>query len=142
MTSENEFRINNWVLIDEDGKWTPVQIKGICIASKTKKIESFSDPFIIHTFGSTVIRYGDDDTEDNFLVKPIPLTPEILEKCGVEKGSIYFHFSNFRIVQLTNPDDWLVLFSNIERRVCVIKYLHQFQNLHFALNNKELTYNP
>lgn len=148
MTSENEFRINNWVLIEEDGKWTPVQIKGICIASKNKKIEGFSDPFIIHTFGSTVIRYGDDDTEDDFLVKPIPLSYEILEKCELVKGSYFQAFhgkylsDRMFIINKDTNSFYLTFIDDKDFVIVRLYYLHEIQNIFLYLTRKVLTYNP
>lgn len=75
-------------------------------------------------------------------VQPIPLTPEILEKCGFEKGSIYFYFSKFRIVQINDSNNWLILLSDTYHHLCKLKHLHQLQNLYFALCGEELNYTP
>ena len=75
-------------------------------------------------------------------IKPIPLTPEILEKCGFEKGSIYFYFPKFRIAKIENSDNWIILFSNSDLPICRFQHLHQLQNLYWCLTNEELNYTP
>lgn len=76
-------------------------------------------------------------------IESIPLTPEILEKCGF----------------VDDDNDWLLEISErtcininfIKERYCLesydgilniipIKSLHQLQNLYFSLTNAELTY--
>jgi len=71
--------------------------------------------------------------------KPIPLTPEILEKAGFEKG-----------IELTGS--WTYYLNETEIRFngeailqvdCCdygkpIKYIHQLQNLYFSLTGEEL----
>lgn len=39
MIKANELRIGNWVLLENDGKWTPIQVTGVCLASDEKKID-------------------------------------------------------------------------------------------------------
>jgi len=87
--------------------------------------------------------------EDYFL--PIPLTPEILEKCGfvknkvqndcIELGGIDFHLElmwgkeNYYYPMLTQTPQGCE-----ERTVFLnrINSLHQLQNLYFALTGQEL----
>ena len=78
-----------------------------------------------------LIKYTDDDLQF------IPLTSKILEKCNVakspqntlvlavrEKGGYFFRYN-------TNS-------SGPSGNVIVLKYLHQLQNLYFALFEEEL----
>lgn len=70
----------------------------------------------------------------------IPLTPELLEKCGFKKEgpSSYIHKFDknwgMRLFYLDNTVKWC---AN-EFFVVEIKYLHQLQNLYFSLVNQEL----
>ena len=92
--------------------------------------------------------YFDNETED---IEPIPLTEEWLLKFGfVEKG-IYFEKWKLRIEPfiltenifcvrlITSPIFvvYIIPYSSIE--MSNIKYVHQLQNLYFALTNEELT---
>lgn len=79
---------------------------------------------------------GNFDLVDMF--SPIPLTEEILLKCGFEKAGIYYCMGG-------NEDGGIVLKLNDSMYYPIItsfgipiKYLHQLQNLHFALTGKEL----
>jgi len=73
--------------------------------------------------------------------KPIPLTPEILEKCGFEKwgkdgydkNGIYI--SKYFNYPIYNPFGEYI--NSIE-----VKYLHELQNLYYALTKQELNYTP
>lgn len=86
--------------------------------------------------------------------RPIVLTPEVLEKCGFEfdesvyKSKIYGNnewiefdkdgdcFNVFlKQGNVTGSDDVILLYTQID-------YLHQLQNLYFALTGEELTYTP
>ena len=73
--------------------------------------------------------------------EPVLLTPEILEKCG----AIVYCFDN------GNPNQYRIkdrLFVIRDGHIVdygssvVIKYLHQLQNLYFALCGEELNYTP
>ena len=68
--------------------------------------------------------------------EPIPLTEEWLVKFGFEKlegwdDMFYFQISGFQIYEYN--------VSGYEYDGFNIKYLHQLQNLYFALTNEELT---
>lgn len=71
-------------------------------------------------------------------LSPIPITPEILEKCGFvsnpyqdryEFGDIHVEYCGIRDIC------WINSHPHIE-------YLHQLQNLYFALTGEELTFKP
>jgi len=77
-------------------------------------------------------------------IDPIPLTPEILQKCGFPetKGLWYEHeISSFFLDGSGNFFAGEVL--NVDSPVIAknIKYLHQLQNLYFMLTGSELTVN-
>jgi hypothetical protein len=110
----NELRIGNWVEYELYG------VKNI------QQIEHTDFEFI----------------SDNELrcAKPIPLTEELLVKLWFEKSSdnnyykggtftIYNRFGNFGLIG--GSLSWKEF-----------KYLHQLQNLYFALTGEELTLNP
>lgn len=79
---------------------------------------------------------------------PIPLTPEILEKCG------FIKFNGFYWVSITNLKSELHIqfygkdyVSTLRGQFCdlildKIDYLHQLQNLYFALCGEELIFKP
>lgn len=71
-------------------------------------------------------------------IKPIPLTEEILLKCGfiTNSGRVFFKDNIGYEFGVTNRavykiDDGFILFKHI-------KHLHQLQNLYFALTGEEL----
>lgn len=74
-------------------------------------------------------------------INPIPLTPEILEKwCGLRSGSDCIHCNNFFLsIAQNSKGAW----EDPERYEGIpyepINYLHQLQNLFFALTGTELT---
>lgn len=81
-------------------------------------------------------------------LQPIPLTEEWLIKFGFKKrdmlSSILFDMKNPRFSIYLNPpidksNKWNIL--GIEKNVN-IQYVHQLQNLYFALTGEELTLKP
>lgn len=69
-------------------------------------------------------------------IEPIPLTPEILEKCGLT-NTIYLNGYAYNF-DITGD----VSFNHGEyEQICNVKYLHQLQNLYFALTGEELSVN-
>lgn len=66
---------------------------------------------------------------------PIPLTPEILEKCGFgQSESIHFHGQ----LRGENHKGVAVVVRYIKDFMIFPQYLHQLQNLYFALTGTEL----
>lgn len=126
MIAANELRIGNWVIIP------------IGAVIKTRSIDD------------TGINTGFDDGYLLSVINPIPLTPEILEKCGfkwVDKNDnnrIYYfrdidedHSLSWderkKIIYLDCTDGYYDIYFNN-----TAKYLHQLQNLYFALTGEEL----
>ena len=109
MIKANELRIGNWVR-DSDGFNKVIHIE-----------ESF---FYTEMFKNT---FAD--------IKPIPLTEEILLKCGFEKLGLIKYELNGVALNIK----WSSYF--IHRFETEIKYLHQLQNLYFALKGEELEIN-
>lgn len=81
--------------------------------------------------------------------QPIPLTPEILEKCGFD-WSIYHqafrqHQDTVEFYYLNECYPSGFQFSTFKKQQLIgnpIQYLHQLQNLYFALTGEELTFKP
>jgi hypothetical protein len=73
--------------------------------------------------------------------EPIPLTPEILEKCGfviIEQGRLCVWFEDFELCQLNSDKNKLGLYWCEHYTGVSIEYLHQLQNIYFALTGEEL----
>lgn len=96
--------------------------------------------------------YGDTELWRYADVEPIPLTPDILEKCGFTHGrhrmagdtwSIPIFKSASRNLSLTKmtPTTFvaLIIGDGEEAVLNHLYYLHELQNLVFALTNTELT---
>ncbi len=139
MIQANELRIGNWILFQPNNKisrWVLVEI-----LDRTN--------VITHDMGhSLVLSYSD--------IQPIPLTPEILGKCGFdvwdrklstehskEVGNDGFKLKSIYKKEYKSNQFLLVgngaydeLGETDLSEVC--KNLHQLQNLYFALTNQEL----
>jgi hypothetical protein len=119
MIQANELRIGNWFYVPAGGH---------------KQISDFE----IMNFAAT-----------NPSAAQIPLTPEILEKCGFEAPD--YRFPNHSFYSLQNwlevsgevrQSIWLLYANDDEYRTGTeFQYLHQLQNLYFALTGNELTVN-
>lgn len=114
MITATEIRYGNWV---QNHNGCPVQVN-------------------FHFFGM-IERLGKDRSDGTF---GILLTPEVLEKCGFtrlsgregwewKKG--YFTIGEVSYYFIEGP--------GFSRK---IEFLHQLQNLHFALCGEEITYTP
>ena len=131
MMNANELRINNWV--EYEGRY--FQLYAI----------DANMPFLnTAEFGVGVVDYNN--------IFPIPLSPEILEKCGFElnrnnelsieindiashlelmSGTGGFYYPSF--TQTPQGDEERTVYFNR------INSLHQLQNLYFSLCGEELT---
>lgn len=94
----------------------------------------------IDSYEQSICAYGLIDVRLIDL-SPIELTPEILEKCGFNRLTEKSH-SGYKASIFTNPalticfDDGILTWSLFP--ALKIQYIHQFQNLYFALTGKEL----
>ena len=81
------------------------------------------------------------------LYEPIPITSEILEQCGLEKdkyppANVWSDGSV--IVFYKEPKDCEILegfYTTYWHSAVRLEYLHQLQNLYYALTSNELTIN-
>jgi len=73
--------------------------------------------------------------------EPIPLTPEILGKCGFSFfcNGYYANKGSFELCIIENE----FIYFSIEQQITgkKIEYVHQLQNLYFALTGTELEIN-
>jgi hypothetical protein len=111
----NKLRIGNWIEIGiEKGKVIEIS-QDNCLKININNKENISAP--------------------NERFDPIPLTKEWLEKFGfVMDTYCYFHLDDIigKFDILMDDDKFFAL------KLCKIKYVHQLQNLYFALTGEEL----
>lgn len=101
----HELRIGNWLTSDDNSFW---------------KV----DAEVIDVVGRRA----------DHLYAPIPLTPEMLEKCGFKVTITEHTYGNGRVGIFF----YVGLFTY---GIAKGRYLHQLQNLYFALTGEELTVN-
>jgi hypothetical protein len=117
----NELRIGNWVMIDPYS--SPQQVVDVmCDCVNTEKVQG--------------AHYG--------LVDAIALTEEWFLNFGFEKVmswtyAIHIH-GNQPLVYYLGEKGWSIGFKAYSD-FPNLKYVHQLQNLYFALTSKELTFN-
>lgn len=78
---------------------------------------------------------------------PIPLTPEVLEKCGFEKT---YSGKFLMLDKMNRPFDIIIdlnkksvgVGDNDEYLLSYFPHLHQLQNLFYCLRGEELEYKP
>jgi hypothetical protein len=74
---------------------------------------------------------------------PIPLTPEILEKCGFENNGFYCTHSDPYMEISPSATGFILSVNCSEYEIGeTFNHLHQLQNLYFALTGEELNYSP
>jgi hemerythrin superfamily protein len=123
-----ELRINNWVFIPGIDRYVKVS----AIYKSHFRCED-----------SNGVSF-DESLRINY--HPIPLTPEILEKCGfIEKLNRQWSFGEN---QITHDYMITVRYSKIidgfyyQNAHFRLRHLHQLQNLYFALTGEELEFKP
>lgn len=133
----NELRIGNLVFID-----THIELERVSM-----RIESISYNALSKEHYSMVFAHSGDRFNFSYYpfvsqMKPIPLSEEILLKCGFAynhpKSRDSFSLGNIHF--LLNDGDSVIgngLYMN-GYRVADIKYLHELQNLYFAITGEEL----
>ena len=131
MIQPDELRIGNWVSCHVSAD-APVRVLAISLNKVYFDLDNeIIDLDVIDMFGNVNLC--------SWEVYPIPLTLEVLEKCGFEVSNIGNHifYKNGVIIFFENGK-WGI---SCDSR-CSLNYLHQLQNLYFALTGKELNYTP
>lgn len=134
-----ELRIGNLVTIDNPEFWKGIkgnvlEVNGINIAS------SLDFPKSTHSISVRDEKFT--YSQFNEFIKPIPLTEEWMLKFGFEKDGDYFSLGNFHYHLpscLFYSGNDHVSGGNAD---AIIKYVHQLQNLYFALTGEELQIIP
>lgn len=116
MINANELRITNNVY--DNGK--------ICtIESINAFADGEADVYLVETGNA------------GMFIDPIPLTEDVLFKCGFDKNDNMFTDNKLVGIEIYDEDlHFRVLCGNY--CLCVINNLHQLQNLYFALTGEEL----
>lgn len=131
MIQANELRLGNWVCWNDEPEVQPLKVTGVFK----------EDVFVQMTFGDG----SKDETDTGYdSIRPIPLTPEILEACGFvlrsHKG--HYNYHSKVISEFCNSRSELSLLGDTAyfngAEVPYPEYLHQLQNLFFCLVGEEL----
>jgi hypothetical protein len=126
----NEFRIGNWVFDDEN---IPMQI------AKTE-----SENFTKWNFNDFSIILEHKRTYYESKIFPIPLTKEILLKCGFVscKADKENEWLNLKTRHFNFSSDESVKFQKVflllNKTEITCDYLHELQNLYYSLTKTEL----
>lgn len=136
MIQANELRIGNWVLDDEG------TICKVCRV-QSPRFTAYNGVEYIHVYIQIKDRYFETQYVD-----PIPLTEEILLKCGFELGAYNWYMLMFKNknIKINIKSNMLCIESyydgEIKSSMQILglekKKLHQLQNLYFALTGTEL----
>jgi hypothetical protein len=150
----NEFRLGNWIrFVNSNGAEMNLQINVYLLGYMTEA----SPDYMQHGYG---IKYEVGS------ISGIPLTPEILEKCGFTKQPYYLDpiisCYNLSLENVMKAKDKFEMIGHVvndpvegyEQGHCSVRfsvngiwasdelmYLHQVQNLYFALTGTELAVN-
>ncbi len=127
----NEVRINNFVINRYTDK--------VCslVAIIPPDIGSFKE----FRFGMFFIEDSEGKIHETSDVDPVPLTEQWLRRFGfVEQSNGEDNFYRLNGIRFPtwNENDEFTLYNNAFNR---IKYVHQLQNLYFALTGEELVIN-
>jgi|JI10StandDraft_1071094.scaffolds.fasta_scaffold1697492_1 hypothetical protein len=111
----NEFRIGNW----------------------------YSQFGNLHQVTWDTIKALGDAPETQLWCKPIPLSPEILEKYGYQLQhdlETQSHYFRNNILIIFDKNTGYCLYKRSLTTYTEIRFAHHLQNLHYALTGEELTY--
>lgn len=128
MIKANELRIGNWINGIENyfGNGTPKPIQVDSIISDGDKIKV------------NLVIYEDGETNCAKDISPIPITDEIMLKCGFRRDGSYWANNTVNLpIMPTIYNTEMILVPNRSCAV-MISSLHQLQNLYFALTGEEL----
>lgn len=146
MIKSNELRIGNWINFSYTHKKVITRPCSVAILDR--------DFLLVNDKGDYLSLYYETDS-----IQPIPLSGELLVKCGFEKRKLkeWDEFilpigDDLWVIQISIANDDKIIYSVLmanggyddagEKDLSALcKYLHQLQNLYFALTNTELPIN-
>ena len=137
MIDTNELRIGNFV--STNGKPMNTSNKGIYKVLAIDSRDSFEELKGCVTITCDDPRYKDVGAWCQYL-EPIPLTPELLEKCGFEydNGKECWEMDGECIDINIHPKEIGIEVDYWENSLIKCKYLHQLQNMYYAITGEEL----
>lgn len=119
MIKANELRIGNWVKVENDFERVDNILEDGAYCYLSKEAESVFQPYSF--------------------INPIPLTEEWLLKMGFDEIDIEENKNNVRVFHLNgiycNTLYGVYYYTHLLKQ---IQYVHQLQNLYFALTGEEL----
>lgn len=116
----SELRIGNWVM-HTDG-----------ILCRLTEVDPITSTYVEDVYGG---RFSADWKD----LRPIELTPKVLEKCGFEYDKITYSLGRIWVAE--SIQRWDVFLNGVFSGVSAsIHFLHQLQNLFYALTGTELNY--
>ena len=151
----NELRIGNWIF-DDDGNYSKI-IGFEPLGHSVRCDEDEGCILLIDIYTPKDIKIGYN--VESLLCDPIPLTEEILLKCGFEKKGEMYPFYSLKLKEtngldlllnsplFNGPDDssnnFILVLDGSGKFIDIdnIEYLHQLQNLCHILTGKELEIN-
>ena len=122
MIDIKELRIGSVVYINN--------IDGVFIINSIEKNSSFTGGYVC------IMQFGEKSSPNN--LSPIPLTKELLLKCGFSELDDVYENDN---IEVTNIDGKFRLTYNVYEYLIAekpIEYLHQLQNLFLDLTDRVL----
>jgi len=123
MIKANELRIGNKVAMGVH----------ICTINSIHLVPGIDE---VHYRVSGFVKFDQYAVYD-YQVDPIPLTPEILDRCGFKKTKFKWRIDEGDAFYLYGSNGFYAPFVMPE-----IKYLHQLQNIYYAMTGEELEYKP
>jgi hypothetical protein len=121
MIKVNELRVGNLVIYKQDNDELPVL-----------KIDGDSKKVCLDLLLGLNMEVGEQD------IDPVPLTPEWLERCGFKEGTNYLFGKHLKLGIHIDYTYIGTITSTSAAFVAPAQYVHQLQNLYFALTGEEL----
>ena len=90
-----------------------------------------------HQIEAITIHYF--ESGDDLVLKPIPLTEEWLLKLGAEENEGCFIHDRFKLQFHDTYKFWYVFDVTLMAYITKVEFVHEWQNVYFALNGEELT---
>ena len=136
MININELRIGN--LVSTNGKPMNTSDKGVYKVLAIDSKDSFEELKGCVTITCDDPRYRDVGAWCQYL-EPIPLTPELLKKCGFDRPLSVYQKDHIDVII---DKKRIGIYPNFLSRILIIcKYLHQLQNMYYAITGEELEIN-